>query len=83
MLSLSDGDLLSDPIMYRIMVEALQYLTMTTPDIRYVMKLVFQFIHALRTTHLSVVQHIFRYLQGTTDLSLTLCKAKSLSLVKK
>lgn len=63
------------------MVGALQYLTMTRPDISYVVNLVFQFIHALCTAHLSMVQCIFCYLQGTTDHGLTLRRAKSLSNV--
>jgi len=59
-LSLIDRDLLSDPTEYRSMVGALQYLTMTRPDISYKMNLVSQFMHAARTAHLSMVQHIFR-----------------------
>ena len=58
-----------------------RYLTMTRPDISYVVNLVSQFMHAPRSTLLSVVQGIFRYLQGTIDHSLTLKKAKQLYMV--
>lgn len=63
------------------MVGALQYLTMTRRNISYVVNLVSQFMHAPHTIHLSMVQWIFRYLQGTTDHGLTLKKAENLSVV--
>lgn len=71
-LSLSDGELLSDSTEYRSMVGALQYLTLTRPDITYAVHLVSQFMHAPRTTHLFSVKRIFRYLQGTRDHGLWL-----------
>lgn len=63
------------------MVGALQYLIMTRPDIFYAVNLVSYFMYASLTTHLSVVQRIFRYLQGTTDHGLMLRLAKSLYVV--
>jgi len=39
-LSLSDGELLADPSKYCSMIGALQYLTITYPDIAYVVPLV-------------------------------------------
>ncbi|CAH9122907.1 unnamed protein product [Cuscuta epithymum] len=71
-LSLSDGELLVDSTEYRSMVGALQYLTLTRPDITYAVHLVSQFMHAPRTTHLFAVKRIFRYLQGTRDHGLWL-----------
>lgn len=44
------------------MVGALQYLTMTRPDIAYAVNIVSQFMHAPRTTHMHCVKRIFRYL---------------------
>ena len=69
-LSLTDGELLSDSSDYRCMVSALQYLTMTKPDIAYAIHVVSQFLHALRTSHLHAVKDIFRYLQGSADCGL-------------
>lgn len=46
------------------MVGALQYLTMTRPDITYAVHVVSQFMHVPCTTHLHVVKYILRYLQG-------------------
>ncbi|CAH9072500.1 unnamed protein product, partial [Cuscuta epithymum] len=51
-LSLTDGDLLADPTEYRSMVGALQYLTMTRPDITFAVHLVSQFMYAPRTSHM-------------------------------
>jgi len=62
LLSLTDGELLVDPTEYRNMVGALQYLTMTYFDIAYAIHVVFQFMHAPRTTHLHAVKRIFRRL---------------------
>ncbi|CAH9051136.1 unnamed protein product [Cuscuta europaea] len=71
-LSISDGELLSDSTEYRSMVGALQYLTLTRPDITYAVHLVSQFMHAPRTTHIFAVKRIFRYLQRTRDHGLWL-----------
>ena len=59
MLSLIDGEPLSYPTEYRSMAWALQYLTMTRPDISYVVNLISQIIRAPHTTHLSMVRCIF------------------------
>ncbi|CAH9082167.1 unnamed protein product [Cuscuta epithymum] len=71
-LSHTDGELLADPTEYRSMVGALQYLTMTRPDITFDVQLVSQFMHAPRTSHLLAVKRIFRYLQGTIGHGLLL-----------
>ncbi|CAH9110232.1 unnamed protein product [Cuscuta epithymum] len=80
-LSLTDGELLSDVTQYRSMVGALQYLTLTRPDITYVVHLVSQFMHAPRTTHLLAVKRIYRYLQGTSTHGLWLRADKTISVV--
>ena len=59
-LNFIDGELLIDSIDYRSMVGALQYLTMTMPDIAYVVLVVFQYVHATYTTHLCAVKHTFQ-----------------------
>ncbi|CAH9084056.1 unnamed protein product [Cuscuta europaea] len=71
-LTLTDGEPLTDATEYHSMVGALQYLTLTRPDITFAVHLVSQFIHAPRSTHLLAVKRIFRYLQGTRDHGLWL-----------
>ena len=63
------------------MVGALQYLTMTSPDIVFAVHVVFQFMHASRTSHLYVVKHIFTYLQGTLDPGLWFHPTSSPTLI--
>lgn len=45
-LSLSDRDLVAEQTKYHSMVGALQYLTLTRPDIAFVVNMVSQFMHA-------------------------------------
>ncbi|CAH9137975.1 unnamed protein product [Cuscuta epithymum] len=71
-LSLTDGELLADATEYRSMVGALQYLTLTRPDITFAVHLVSQFMHVPRTSHMLAVKRIFRYLQGTSSHGLLL-----------
>lgn len=45
-LSLDDDPLLSDPTPYRQTVEALQYVTLSRPNIAFAVNKVYQFMHA-------------------------------------
>ncbi|KAL5706290.1 hypothetical protein ACHQM5_024479 [Ranunculus cassubicifolius] len=66
-LSLYDGELLHDASQYRSVVGALQYLTITRPDISYAVNQVCQFMHKPTTTHWTAVKRILRYLKHTHD----------------
>jgi hypothetical protein len=50
-LSLYDGTLLPDPTEYRCVVGALQYCTISRPDISYAVNQLCQFMHNPRDTH--------------------------------
>ncbi|KAH9673545.1 retrovirus-related pol polyprotein from transposon RE1 [Citrus sinensis] len=65
-LSLFDGDLLSNPTEYRSVVGALQYLTITRPDISFAVNQVCQYMHHPTIAHWCAVKRILRYLKGTT-----------------
>jgi histone deacetylase 1/2 len=71
-LSITDGVKLSsdDATRYRSVVGALQYLTLTRPDISFSVNKVCQFLHAPTTTHWSAVKRILRYVQGSLNLGL-------------
>ena len=61
----TEGKPLSNPSLYKRLVGSLVYLTVTRPDISYVVHQVSQYLFAPRSTHYAAVLHIFRYLKGT------------------
>jgi histone deacetylase 1/2 len=79
-LSVNDGDKLGpeDSSRYRSMVGALQYLTLTRPDICFAVNKVCRFLHAPTTVHWSTVKRILRYLRGSWNTGLKICKSQSM-----
>ncbi|KAK3003556.1 hypothetical protein RJ639_018935 [Escallonia herrerae] len=75
-----DGTPFRDPTLYRTLVGSLVYLTVTRPDIAYVVHLVSQFISGPRTTHFAAVLHILRYIKGTLFHGLHFSSHSSLKL---
>ncbi|RVW34641.1 Retrovirus-related Pol polyprotein from transposon RE1 [Vitis vinifera] len=71
-LSQFDGDLMDDVTMYRSVVGALQYATLTRPDIAFSVNKACQFMHRPTSTHWSSVKRILRYLKGTITHGLLL-----------
>jgi len=70
-LSATDGPPVADPSEYRSIVGALQYLTLTRPDLAYAVQQVCLFMHP-REPHLAVVKRILRYVKGTVAAGLHL-----------
>jgi len=58
-------DLFSDPSLYRSVVGALQYITVTRPELSYVVKKVCQFMANPMDSHWTAVKRILRYLKGS------------------
>jgi histone deacetylase 1/2 len=79
-LSVTEGQLLGpeDSTRYRSIVGALQYLTLTRPDISFSVNKVCQFLHAPTTVHWTAVKRILRYVSGTASLGLTFRKSSSI-----
>ncbi|CAL2225457.1 unnamed protein product [Prunus armeniaca] len=71
LLSVFDCALISNPTEYCELVGSLQYLTLTRPDISFVVSIVAQFVSAPRTSHLVAAKQILGYIKGTIDLNLT------------
>jgi histone deacetylase 1/2 len=69
-LSLTDGTPLGseDCTQYRSIVGALQYLTLTRPDLAFSVNKVCQFLHAPTTEHWTAVKRILRYVKDTLKL---------------
>ncbi|XP_061365406.1 uncharacterized mitochondrial protein AtMg00810-like [Gastrolobium bilobum] len=79
-LSSHTGDLLPDATLYRRLIGRLLYLTITGPDICYVVNHLSQFMAAPRVPHLHVVQRILAYLKGTVGQGLLFSASSSIQL---
>ena len=76
----TEGDHVSDPTHYRSITGALQYVTLTRPDISYSVQQACLFMHDPRTPHLAHVHRILRYLKGSLDHGLLLNSSSPTSL---
>jgi hypothetical protein len=76
-LSRLEGRLLSpeDATRYGSIVGALQYLTLTRPDLAFAVNKVCQYLHSPTTTHWTTVKRILRYVKGTSDFGLKITKS--------
>lgn len=77
----SDGPPFKDPTLSRSLVGALQYLTITRPDLSYAVNRASQFLHAPTTAHFQSVKRILRYLKGTIAFGLTFKRPISNSIL--
>jgi hypothetical protein len=71
-LSTSVGSPYVDPTLYWSLVGALQYLTLTLPDISYVVQQMCLHMHAPCTDHMLALKSILRYVKGTLHFGLHL-----------
>ncbi|KAJ0928153.1 putative RNA-directed DNA polymerase [Helianthus annuus] len=79
-LSATDGVPFADGSLYRSLAGALQYLTITRPDIAYAVQQVCLFMHAPREPHFQLLKRILRYIKGTLSQGLLLTPTKSTNL---
>jgi len=79
-LNIEDGTKLGaeDSTRYRSVVGALQYLTLTRPDISFSINKACQFLHEPTTVHFSMVKRILRYISGTIHLGLRIRKSRTM-----
>lgn len=73
----SQGTPFHDPTLYRSLVGALQYLTITRPDLSYDVNQVSQFLHAPMQEHFQAVKRIMHYAKGTLSYGLSFSHATS------
>jgi hypothetical protein len=77
----STGEAYPDPTHYRSIVGALQYLTITRPDISYAVNQVSQFLQEPTIDHYQEVKRILRYIKGTIAYGLTFGRPCSASIL--
>ncbi|XP_019181984.1 PREDICTED: uncharacterized protein LOC109177137 [Ipomoea nil] len=77
--TLSD-ELFDNPTQYRRVVGALQYLTITRPDLSYAVNRLCQFMHAPTVDHWSLVKRVLRYIKGTIHYGLRLTPSSSTTI---
>jgi hypothetical protein len=66
-----------NPVKYRQIVGALQYVTLSRPDISYAVNKVCQFMHSPTENHWSTVKRILRYLKGSVKHGLLIKQASA------
>ncbi|GKD00115.1 ribonuclease H-like domain-containing protein, partial [Tanacetum coccineum] len=76
-----NGDLVSDPTLYRSLAGSLQYLTFTRPDISYAVQQVCLYMHDPREPHFAALKRILRYIRGTLAYGLQLVSSSTTDLV--
>ncbi|XP_062103149.1 uncharacterized mitochondrial protein AtMg00810-like [Humulus lupulus] len=79
--SAHDGTPLPDGTQYRSIVSALQYFTMTLPDISFAVNHVCQYMHSPSDTHWQAVKRILCYLKGTAHHGLLLQPCSEFNLL--
>ncbi|XP_042974565.1 uncharacterized mitochondrial protein AtMg00810-like [Carya illinoinensis] len=78
--TVTDSIALCDAHTYRSLVGALQYLTLTRPDISFSVNYVSQFMHAPTQDHFTMVRRILRYIKGTVHHGLHIQHSSTLDL---
>ena len=71
-------DSFSDPTLYKSVVGALQYATITRPDIAYAFNKLCQFMHSPLESHWKATKRVLRYLNGTIDHGLVFYPSQNL-----
>jgi Reverse transcriptase (RNA-dependent DNA polymerase) len=78
--SIFDGTPIADPHLYRSIVEALQYTTITRPNISYAVNKASQFMHSPTDEHWHGVKRILRYLKDTLSYGIYIRTISSFEL---
>lgn len=81
-LSKHKGEAIQNEKEYRSIVRALQYATITRPEISFSVNKVYQFMHQPLIEHWRAVKIILRYLNGTIDYIITLKESKNITITR-
>ncbi|XP_019151960.1 PREDICTED: uncharacterized protein LOC109148679 [Ipomoea nil] len=75
-----NADLYDDAIQYRSLAGALQYLTVTRPDLSFAVNQLCQHMHAHTVSHWEQLKLVLRYVKGTVTYGLRIRKLVSRDL---
>ena len=75
------GKDLEDVTMYRQLVGSFIYLTLTRPDISYVVGVVSRCMSNLKKSHLDAVRRILRYVEGTINFGILYKKTNNCQVI--
>ncbi|XP_019167848.1 PREDICTED: uncharacterized protein LOC109163554 [Ipomoea nil] len=70
----------ANPTQYRSLTGALQYLTVTRPDLSYAVNLLCQHMHAPTTIDWASLKRVLRYVRGTLNLGLHISRSTSMDI---
>ena len=79
-LNATDGEALPDSRQYRRLIGRLLYLTISGPDICFVVNKLSQYMSSPRTPHLEALHHLLRYLKSSPGQGLLFSSSSSLLL---
>lgn len=79
-LTKNSGDPIDDPYHYRSIVGALQYITITRPEISFSVNKICQYMQCPRSEHWKTVKRVLRYLAGTLHYGLKLYHPETLKI---
>ena len=79
-LSLTDSVAFDQPSRYRSAVGALQYLTLTLPDLAFSVNKLSQFLKGPIVAHWGACKRILRYVKGTLSYGLTFKSSQLMNL---
>ncbi|GKF27835.1 uncharacterized mitochondrial protein-like protein [Tanacetum coccineum] len=75
-----DGTEFADPSYYRSLVEGLNYLTNTRPDIMFSVSVLSRYLHMPTMHHLGVATRVLRYVAETYDFRIWYSRAADFNL---
>ncbi|XP_019160565.1 PREDICTED: uncharacterized protein LOC109157127 [Ipomoea nil] len=73
----SSDELYDNPNQYRTLAGALQYLTVTRPDLSYAVNRLCLFMHSPTIDHWKLLKRVLRYVKATVDFGLRLTASSS------
>jgi len=77
---IDDGEPFPDITLYSSLEGALQYLTITRPDLTFVVGQIYQYMHAPTTKHFNILKKLIRYVNETVNLGMKIIHATQTKL---